>query len=189
MFVPSTSLIEGPAAEGLALRLAENGTSLIVVHTALDVATPGTADGFLAELGLTAESTLAPVDDAGGADIGRVARFAQAIAFEELASRVSGVVGGTVTTSAGHPDVVETIAIVPGSGGGFAADAAGLADVYISGDIGHHEANKAVALGLGLIDAGHVPSERPGVRALYAAVCESSPTATMLDDDPHPWEG
>ena len=94
-----------------------------------------------------------------------------------------------MTTSARHPDVVEMIAIVPGSGGGFAAAAVGLADVYISGDIGHHDANQAVALGLGLIDAGHVPSERPGVRALYAAVCESSPTATMLDDDPHPWEG
>jgi putative NIF3 family GTP cyclohydrolase 1 type 2 len=88
-----------------------------------------------------------------------------------------------------HPDRVETVGTVPGSGGSFAASAAGLVDVYISGDISHHDANHAAAMGLGIIDAGHVPTERPGVKALYAAVCESSPDAMLVDEDPHPWEG
>jgi dinuclear metal center YbgI/SA1388 family protein len=189
MFVPTTSLIDGPTAEGLALRLAENGTSLIVVHTALDVATPGTADVMLAEIGLSSEATFAPVDDAGGGDIGRIGRFDAPVAFDQFAVTVADAVGSAIRTSTTHPDLVETVGIVPGSGGRFAASAAGLVDVYVSGDIGHHDANEAMARGIGLIDAGHAPTERPGVRALYAAVCEASPNATMVDDDPHPWEG
>ena len=189
LFIPSTSLIDGPSAEGLALALAENGTSLVVVHTALDVAVPGSADALLAGLGLSAERTFAPVDDLGGGDIGRIGRFDEPISFDELVSRTSDVVGSPVRASVAHPDSVETIAVVPGSGGGFVRAAIGLADVYVSGDIGHHDANHAAARGLGVIDAGHAPTERPGVRALYDAVCEASPSATMLDDDPHPWEG
>jgi dinuclear metal center YbgI/SA1388 family protein len=189
MFVPTTSLTDGAAAEGLALRLAENRTSLIVVHTALDVATPGTADAVLAEIGLSAERTFAPVDDVGGGDIGRIGRFEAPVAFDRFVVTVAGVVGSPVRSSTTHPDLVRTVGVVPGSGGRFAAAAAGLVDAYVSGDIGHHDASEAVATGVGLIDAGHVPTERPGVRALYAAVCEASPNATMVDDDPHPWEG
>ena len=189
MFVPTTSLIDRPGFEGLALRLAENGTTLIVVHTALDVAKPGTADAMLAEIGLSAEGTFAPVDDVGGGDIGRIGKFDAPVAFDQFAVTVSDVVGSTVRTSATHPDLVETVGIVPGSGGRFAAAAAGLVDVYVSGDIGHHDATEAVARGIGLIDAGHAPTERPGVRALYAAVCDASPSATMVNDDLHPWEG
>jgi dinuclear metal center YbgI/SA1388 family protein len=189
MFVPTTSLIDGPAAEGLALRLAENGTSLIVVHTALDVATPGTGDAMIAEIGLSATGSFAPVDDMGGGDIGRIGKFDAPVDFDQFAATVENIVGSPVRTSTIHPDSVETVGVVPGSGGRFAADAAGLVDVYVSGDIGHHDANEAVARGIGLIDAGHAPTERPGVRALYAAVCEASPSATMVNDDPHPWEG
>jgi dinuclear metal center YbgI/SA1388 family protein len=189
MFVPSTSLVDGPSAEGLALGLAEAGASLIVVHTALDVARPGTADALLAALGVRLESTFGPVDDVGGGDIGRIGRFDQPMNFEDLAVLVTAATGAPVRTTAQRPDRVETVGTVPGSGGSFVASAAGLVDVYISGDISHHDANQATAMGLGIIDAGHVPTERPGVRALYAAVCESSPDAMLVDEDPHPWEG
>jgi dinuclear metal center YbgI/SA1388 family protein len=189
MFVPTTSLTDETAAESLALRVVENRISLIVVHTALDVASPGTADAMLAELGLNAAGTFAPVDDVGGGHIGRIGRLDAPIAFDQFAATVADVVGSTVRTSSAHPELVETVGIVPGSGGRFAVAAAGLVDVYVSGDVGHHDAKESVTKGIGLIDAGHVPTERPGVRALYAAVCEASPTAIMVGDDPHPWEG
>jgi len=189
IFTPTTSLVDGSTAEGIALKLAEHGISLVVVHTALDVAQPGTADAFLHELGLVSAESFAPVDEYGGGDIGRIGYLNDPLTFNEVVSKVSAVVGGPVRTSSRHPQLVESIAVVPGSGGGFAEAAAGLADVYISGDIGHHDANQAIAHGVAVIDAGHAPSERPGVRGLYAAVCEMSPTATMLGDDPHPWEG
>lgn len=188
LFEPSTSLVESASAERQALRLAENKTSLIVVHTAFDVATPGTADAFLGELGISAETVFAPVDESGGGHIGRVGRFESAISFEDLAIKVEAVVGSRVRKSASHPDVVEAIAIVPGSGSGFASAAADLADVYVSGDLRHHDVSEAASRGLGVIDAGHIPTERPGVRALYDAVCDVAPTAIMADSDPHPWE-
>ncbi len=189
LFSATTSFVEGPTPEGISLRLAEGGTSLIVVHTALDVARPGTADALLAELGAETEGTFAPVDDEGGKNIGRIGRFADPIAFDDLVARVAVAVGASVRATIAPQHLIGTVGVVAGSGGGFAGQATGLMDAYVSGDIGHHDANQAVAGGLGVIDAGHVPSERPGVRALYAAVIDVASSAVMLDGDPYPWEG
>ena len=57
--------------------------------------------------------------------------------------------------------IVEDVAILPGSGGGFIQNALDcLADVYITGDIDHHEAMDGVAQGLSIIDAGHYGLEK-----------------------------
>jgi putative NIF3 family GTP cyclohydrolase 1 type 2 len=43
--------------------------------------------------------------------------------------------------------------------------------------------------GLTVIDAGHIPTERPGVARLYAAVSELAPEVVDLTHlDPNPWE-
>jgi putative NIF3 family GTP cyclohydrolase 1 type 2 len=58
---------------------------------------------------------------------------------------------------------------MPGSGGdavGPAAEAG--ADVLICGDLQHHDALDARALGLAVIDAGHYATERPVVASLAA---------------------
>jgi hypothetical protein len=41
---------------------------------------------------------------------------------------------------------------------------------------------------LASMDAGHASTERPGVAALYSAVCEEVDSAVHPDDDPTPWE-
>ncbi len=84
-------------------------------------------------------------------------------------------------------DIVETAAVMPGSGGSFIRDAiyAG-ADVMITGDIDHHEGIDAVAQGLAVIDAGHygieklfipymeefIKRELPKLRVYSAQFCE-----------------
>jgi putative NIF3 family GTP cyclohydrolase 1 type 2 len=78
--------------------------------------------------------------------------------------------------------------VVPGSGGGFIGAAAGTADVLISGDVSHHQARDALDHGLAIIDVGHVPSERPGIARLYAAVAQLGiPVHRLPDLDPDPW--
>ena len=51
---------------------------------------------------------------------------------------------------------VRKAAVCPGSGGSTLKEALRWgADVYITGDIGHHEGIDAVANGMAVIDAGH----------------------------------
>ncbi len=189
LFTSTTSLVTGPTPEGRALRLAVAEIDVISIHTALDVATPGTADALLGRLGLNASQTFGPVDGDGGADIGRIVHLGAPTTLGLLASSV-GEATGSPTKSAGDRDSeISVVGVIPGSGGSFVSDAVGLMDVFVSGDISHHDATGASASGLCIIDAGHVPTERPGVEALYAAVCSVRPDTVRLTDDPHPWEG
>lgn len=55
---------------------------------------------------------------------------------------------------------VEKVAFCGGSGASFIEKVAGLADVYVTGDIKYHDAQKAVELGLALIDGGHFGTEK-----------------------------
>ncbi|MDE5823539.1 MAG: Nif3-like dinuclear metal center hexameric protein, partial [Lachnospiraceae bacterium] len=58
-------------------------------------------------------------------------------------------------------DIVETAAVMPGSGGGYIRDALNTgADVMITGDVDHHEGIDAVAQGIAVIDAGHYGIEK-----------------------------
>ncbi len=47
-----------------------------------------------------------------------------------------------------------------GSGGDFIKDAAQVSDIYLTGDIKHHDYQLAYELGLDIIDVGHYNSER-----------------------------
>ncbi len=95
--------------------------------------------------------------------------------------RVSGAAARTVSR----------VAVVPGSGSGFirAAGVAG-AEVLVTGDVGHHRAVEAADAGLAVIDVGHAPSERPGMAALYDALCDrlETPVMALTDISTNPWE-
>jgi len=187
LFTPTTTFVEGSDATGRALVLAEAGISLIVVHTALDVARPGTADALLTELGLVATGSFGPVDDDGGADIGRIARLPEAMDLGSLASLVETVTGWAPRINMPPDTEVTTIGVVPGSGDSFVGQTIDSVDCYITGDVSHHGANWALSHGLSVIDAGHAPSESAGVRLLYSHVVELVPSATLLDAQAHPW--
>jgi dinuclear metal center YbgI/SA1388 family protein len=84
---------------------------------------------------------------------------------------------------------VDRVAVIPGSGGDLVAAArrAG-ADVLVTGDVRHHEMVGALDAGLAVIDPGHTATERPGVRALYAAVRSVvAGTVDLTHLDPIPW--
>lgn len=124
-----------------------------------------------------------------GAMIGRVGTFESAITVGALAGTVADTLHTTVR-SAGSSGEVERVAVLPGSGGSaIAAAVEAGAEVLVTGDVRHHEARRAVDLGLSVIDAGHAATERPGVQALYDLV--SGIGLDMVDltfIDPNPWE-
>jgi dinuclear metal center YbgI/SA1388 family protein len=188
LFDPVTSVVAGPTPSGRAMRLLRAGVSLLVVHTAMDVAPGGTGDALLSLLGVQTEGSFADADDMPETEIGRVGRLGvptTAGLFAELvAQRLS-----TPVQIAGDPRTpVETVATVPGSGSSFIAEAAALADLYITGDVSHHSARSAIDHDLVVLDPGHAPTERPGVEHLYDSVCDVVSDAVLIASDPHPWE-
>ncbi|HSJ28365.1 MAG TPA: Nif3-like dinuclear metal center hexameric protein, partial [Acidimicrobiia bacterium] len=54
LFQPTTRFVAGASPAGRALRLAEAGVSLVVVHTSFDGAPGGTADAMASAVGLDA---------------------------------------------------------------------------------------------------------------------------------------
>ena len=189
LFHPTTSLVAGPTPEGRALQLNRAGVSLIVVHTALDAATPGSGDALLDALDLPTEriERWAYEDPEGRQAFGRVALLESALPGGRIAAMVRDSLESDVRTTSTATEVWR-VAVLPGSGAAHVASAAAIADVLITGDVNHHTASEAKALGLMVIDAGHAATERPAIAALYAAVCEEVGDAIHLEDDPTPWE-
>lgn len=189
LFSPTTHLVDGPTPEGRALRLARHGISLIVIHTAFDTATPGTGDALLDALDLDSGNTRrwAVEEGPGECAPGRLVELATPMTGVDLASLVAAKLDAPVR-STGADGEIRTIAVLPGSGGSHAIEAATISDAFITGDVSHHTATAAKAHGLLIIDAGHAATERPGIAALYDSVCEEVDEAIHLSDDPTPWE-
>ena len=144
------------------VELLRNDMSYFAMHTNFDVM--GMADAAADELALQDRQVLNVTfeDDISKEGCGRVGRLRKRMSVADLAEfvkhrfqvpnvRVYGDLG----------DIVETAAVMPGSGGGYIRDAlrAG-ADVMITGDIDHHEGIDAVAKGMAIIDAGHYGIEK-----------------------------
>ena len=73
-----------------------------------------------------------------------------------------------------RPGQVGRLALLPGSGGSYAALARRLgAEAFLTGDVGYHEALEAEALGLTLVDLGHFETEWPGLVRLAERLAAS----------------
>ncbi|MDF1595517.1 MAG: Nif3-like dinuclear metal center hexameric protein [Acidimicrobiia bacterium] len=124
-----------------------------------------------------------------GGFVGRFGRRAGPIRLGALARELEQSLPATAVRVAGDMDSeVTVVAVVPGSGGDLTAAAASVcAAVIVTGDVSHHQTVQALDRGLFVIDAGHAPTERPGMRQLYAAVAGLGVTArdlTNLNTDP-----
>lgn len=189
LFDPLVAITAGSTAPGRSLRLIEGGVSVLVVHTSLDAAPYGTGDALLASLGIEPAGMFA----AGGEEyadrgIGRFGSLDEPMTAGSFASLVVDVIA-TRVQFAGSPEAsIQTVAVVPGSGGSFIGEAGEIADVYVTGDVSHHQARLAIDHGLVVIDAGHIPTERAGVEYLYDSVRDLVSNAVFISSDPHPWE-
>lgn len=117
--------------------------------------------------------------------LGRLGHLEEPIPVEVLSQRVMERLGGVVRTAGSG--TVASVAVIPGSGGSMLSGVE--ADVVVTGDVSHHQARDALARGMSVIDPGHVATERPGVRSLYAAISElASDVIDMTDVDADPWK-
>lgn len=108
--------------------------------------------------------------------------------FDELIDHLTARFGQHVRVAAPPDPSARRVAVLPGSGGSFVAEAAAAgAHVLVTGDLTHHQLVEAVDLGMAAIDIGHAASEAPGVKALLDLVGKMVPNVIDLSYDPTPW--
>ena len=144
------------------LSLIRNDMSCYAMHTNFDVL--GMADAAADLLRLTDREVLEVTyeDDISVEGIGRAGVLPEPMKLSELAARVAEVFDIEHVRYYGDPEqMLVTCAILPGSGKGEVDLAVKSgADVYITGDINHHDGIDAVEKGIAVIDAGHYGVEK-----------------------------
>lgn len=189
LFRPVQRLLDGQADADLLRLLIANRLSLYSAHTNLDRAPAiGTAWALASVLGL---ETLRPLPEcsatseiAEGApepSLGLLAQLAEPLTVRRLAEQVASTLGVTGVQLVGEPErSVSTLALVPGAGGELveAACQAG-AEVFLTGELKHHEMLLAASVGVTAIAAGHFATERPVIAVLARHLSQSLPGVTV----------
>lgn len=156
--------------------LIKNDTCLVAMHTNFDIM--GMADEAADRLNLKHIDVLqlSFEDEIAKAGFGRTGELTREMTVREIADEVKLRFHIPTVKIFGDLDTIcSRVAIMPGSGKSAIDDAvlAGV-DVYITGDIDHHDGIDAVAKGLCIIDAGHY-----GVEKLFIDYLEEYINSTM----------
>lgn len=159
IFAPLKKLTNGDPRQRVVLAAIGAGLAVYSPHTALDAAPSGLAD-WLVEgvLGGDAPEELRPCGDG---EFGRIAELARPVAFPVLLQRVRRhlkVKHLQIAAPAKATKNVRTVAVAAGSGSSILRGVA--ADVFVTGEMSHHDALAATAAGTTLICAGHSNTER-----------------------------
>ena len=145
--------------------LLTHGIAVAAAHTNLDITRGGVNDVLAARLGLEKLSTFITTEQADGSaeSLGRIGTLPASVAIDDFAHSVRerlGVSHVRLVRAADRP--VRRVAVVGGAGAEFIDTAVRRgADVYLTGDVKYHEAQRAAEQGMHLIDAGHFGTERP----------------------------
>ncbi len=145
------------------IKLIRHGITVYSAHTSFDSVFGGNNDYLADLLDLQKVRRLKIWTPLGDRDIiGRVGSFRKPIPLKEAGELVESVLNLTEPPKVvGSPDaLVQTVAICSGAGGS-SIDAViyNGCDLFITGDIRYHQAQKAREMGLNLIDAGHYGTE------------------------------
>lgn len=166
-------------------------------HTALDIALEGTNDFLADACGMSAagRKPLRPfVSKSGkpeppGIGLGRIGPIAP-IVRRDLVGRIKSQLGLAYVLAAGPLDgTAASVAVSAGAGGEQLEEAIrGGADVFVSGEVRHHDALGASRRGVTVIATLHSNSERAAVRAYAQRLAAKLPgvtvTSSAADADP-----
>lgn len=153
------------------------GIALYSMHTALDVALAGTND-FLADACGVAASGRRPLKgflarpgttEPEGVGLGRVGNISPE-SLAKVVARLKPALGLEYVLVAGSLDtLVSRVAVAAGAGGELLEDAIReRAELFVTGEIRHHDALSALRRGVAVVATLHSNSERAAVKA-YAS--------------------
>ena len=151
-------------------------------HTNFDVM--GMGDEAAERLALEERSVLEITfeDELSQEGIGRVGILPECMTLRECASYVKETFDLDTVKVFGEEDrKVRKAAVVPGAGKDYIRQAVRAgADVYITGDIGHHDGTDALEQGLTIIDAGHFGVEQIFVPYMKEFLSRELPSLHLL---------
>ncbi len=171
------------------LMLIENGINHYAMHTNLDKAFGGTNDVLANTLRLENIEPLAVDCEQNGLPngLGRMGTLKNGMTFNDFALFVKTKLNTEFVTITGNKEkIVKKVGLCTGSGFEFIQEAhANKCDVYITADVKFHDAQKALEMGICLIDATHYATENiivpvlskyistlaNGVNVIESAVC------------------
>jgi len=169
------------------------GMSIYCFHTALDVAVGGTNDMLADVLELKDCTPLRPLPNAtDGRGMGRVGRM-DALPRRKVIGLIKAGLGLPQVMVSGPIDgMVKTAAVCAGSCGDCLDDALRRGvDLYLTGEMRHHDALKAAARGLTVVCTLHSNSERRILDVLRTRLLKSYPALevhiSQKDRDPFTW--
>lgn len=175
--------------ESLVVRALRAGVTIYSPHTALDAAPGGMTDWLAKALGPGALRPIICALDAADAGAGRLVELAGAITIEEAVERVKAYLGLSHVrlSRAKTGEKIRTLAVCPGAGGSV-FEKVTHADLFLTGEMRHHDVLLRSARGSHVILTDHTNTERgflPHYAARLAAQCPGlRVTVARLDADP-----
>ena len=149
-------------------RLIKADVAVFAAHTNLDSAAGGVNDVLAERLEL---HDVAPLVE-GAADsepgLGRIGSLRAEFSLEDFAALVKEKLGlSSMRIACAGERRISRVALCGGSGAEFVGRAAAKgADAYVTGDVKYHDAERAIGLGIHVLDAGHFATEQPIVARL-----------------------
>lgn len=177
IFEPVKSIVSGEPTGDKLIALIQNDLSAICAHTNLDVAVGGVNDALAEALELKQIEVFLPdgLDEQGRPyGLGRIGVLEETCALSEFAGTVKRKLnaGSVRYVDSGKP--VRRVAVGGGACGSCLRDAWSKGcDVLVTSDVKYDVFLDAQALGMGLIDAGHFPTEN----VVLPVLCETLRTA------------
>lgn len=168
-FKPFKQLRDDLALDQVVIQLIRSEMALYCAHTNLDCAPGGVNDVLARLLGLEKTTVLESSGQSEpGVGLGRVGQLPEPITLQSLARKVSLALDTKVVRFCGGPhQTVQTVACCGGSGIFLMHQAKAChAEVLLTSDVKHHEAQQALDMGLNVIDASHYATEMPVMKTL-----------------------
>lgn len=134
--------------------LIRHGIGMFAAHTNLDACKGGVNDALAETLGVGSCMPLS------GDGLGRVGLLNRPMTLAEFVRECEQAFGIAVRYAGDPKRVIRRVGLCGGAGGEFAAAAADMGcDVYLTGEMKHHEALDALTRGIALVEAGHYQTE------------------------------
>ncbi len=139
--------------------LMKNDISVLSCHTRLDKTQGGVNDVLAQKLGL--------INIRNAGDFLRYGELSEEIVAENFADYLRKKLGcGKIKAYFEKGRKIRTVAVCGGAGKDFLAEAANVADAYVSSDFSHNTFIDAKNFGVAIYDAGHYSTENPIVEEL-----------------------
>jgi dinuclear metal center YbgI/SA1388 family protein len=163
IFKPLSRLEIQAYPQNVIFEAVRNKISIVAAHTNLDVAKGGMNDILADMMELQEVEVLRKTnEDNDGVGLGRIGDLNEPTNLLGVVSNVKRILGAEKVRLVGEEDaMVRRLAVVAGSGGSLVPLAFQKgADLLLTGDVSHHHALEAEALGIALIDSGHFHTEK-----------------------------